>query len=85
MNFKVKDKVILSTKHLYLKQLNRKLTNKYTSLFKIIRIAFSSIVYKLALLEYWKIYNIFYISLLKLYQQSNNTSLNFQILEVILE
>ena len=52
MNFKVKDKVILSTKHLYLKQLSKKLTNKYTSLFKITRIASSGIVYKLALLEY---------------------------------
>ena len=67
MSFKVKDEVILSIKHLYLKQLSRKLANKYTSLFKITRIAFSSIAYKLALLEYWKIYNIFYMSLLELY------------------
>ena len=58
---------MLFTKYLHLKQLSKKLTNKYTSLFKITRIASSGIVYKLALLKHWKIYNIFYISLLKLY------------------
>ena len=75
--------MILSTKNLKQKRSNKKLSNKAIDLF-IIRNVVDKQAYRLALSLIYRIYNVFYISLLELYRRrDNNTILTYIVAKLI--
>ena len=66
--------MILSIKNLKQKRSNKKLSNKAIDLF-IIRNVVDKQAYRLALSLIYRIYNVFHISLLKLYRRRDNSTI----------
>ena len=65
---------MLSIKNLKQKRSNKKLSNKIINLF-IIRNVVDKQAYRLALSSIYRIYNVFYISLLELYRRRDNNTM----------
>ena len=75
--------MMLLIKNLKQKRLNKKLSNKIINLF-IIRNVVDKQAYRLALSLIYRIYNVFYMSLLELYRRrDNNTMLIYIIAKLI--
>ena len=65
---------MLSIKNLKQKRSNKKLSNKAIDLF-IIRNVVDKQAYRLALSLIYRIYNVFYMSLLELYRRKDNSTM----------
>ena len=65
---------MLSIKNLKQKRSNKKLSDKAIDLF-IIRNAVDKQAYRLALSSTYRIYNVFYVSLLELYRRRDNNTM----------
>ena len=85
MFFDVKKLMLLLTKNFKQKRFNKKLSYKYTKLFKI-KNKINLQIYRLTLFDSYRIYNTFYVLLLiKYYYRVNNkiTKFMLQISELI--
>ena len=67
--------MILLIKNLKQKRSNKKLSNKVIDLF-IIRNVVDKQAYRLALSLIYRIYNVFYMSLLELYRRKDNSTMS---------
>ncbi len=65
--YKIRDKVLLLLKNIYIKKVSKKLTNKFLKLFKIKKLIDKNIYQLIIFKSYKRIYYIFHISLLELY------------------
>ena len=74
---------MLSTKNIRVARPNRKLSDRYISPFEITKVLSNGMAYELRLPLTWKIYNVFYISLLELYKDRGDNELEPLLLELI--
>ena len=75
---------MLSTKNLKQKRSNKKLSNKTIDSF-IIRNAVDKQAYRLALSLIYRIHNVFYVSLLKLYRRRDNNTISTYIIAKLID
>ncbi|KIV98558.1 uncharacterized protein PV09_09478 [Verruconis gallopava] len=85
MAFKTNDLVLLSTKHLRLKQPSKKLAPRFVGPFRILE-PVGTQAYRLQLPASWKVWNTFHVSLLEKYHQregGENTANQLPLPEII--
>ena len=75
---------MLLIKNLKQKRSNKKLSNKIIDLF-IIRNVVDKQVYRLALSLIYRIYNVFYMSLLELYRRRDNSTISAYIVTKLID
>ncbi len=80
-SFVIKELIMLSIKNLKQKRFSKKILYKYVKLFRI-KNKIKTQAYRLILLNIYRIYNTFYILLLKLYLYCVNNKQTKQILQV---
>ena len=76
--------MMLLIKNLKQKRSNKKLSNKIINLF-IIRNVVDKQAYRLALSLIYRIYNVFYMSLLELYRRRDNSTISAYIVTKLID
>ncbi len=74
--YKIKDEVLLLSKNIYMRKVSKKLANKFLRLFKIKKLINKNTYQLILSKSYKRIYHIFHISLLELYNKRKNIKIS---------